>query len=218
MSWWRWFCEALFPARCIICKREGNWFCAKHNKFPDAPRDETDIKNLDNIFAATAYYDPVVRKAIEFFKFRGFADLADEFGEVIMEKCPAGFLKDAVIVPVPLHWSRRWWRGFNQADKIAEALARRNPGARICRDLKRIRRTKQQAKLNKSERGDNLEKAFVWQSDYVPQSVILIDDVVASGETLRAAAVALREAGVKNVSGVVFARGGKPCENLNNEN
>ena len=218
MSWWQWFCDALFPARCIICKREGAWFCEIHGKFPDAPADESRVENLEKIWAATAYYSPTTRKAIEFFKFRGFASLADEFGKIMIERIPTEVLKNAVVVPIPLHWTRRWWRGFNQAEKITQALVRQSNGVKMSLKLKRIRRTKQQAKLTKKERQQNLKKAFCWIGESVPEHIILVDDVVASGETLDAAAASLREVGVKKVTGIVFARGGKSCENLYNEN
>ena len=218
MSCWRWICDAVFPARCIICRREGGWFCERHNKFPEAPKDESDSKHLDKIWAATAYYSPVPRKAVEFFKFRGFASLADNFAEIISERVPDEVFDNATIIPIPLHWSRKWWRGFNQAEKIAQALVHKKSSTKLSRSLKRKIKTKQQAKLSKKERVINLQDAFVWVGKEIPAKAVLIDDVVASGETLDAAAKKLRELGVKNVTGVVFARGGKACQNSDNEN
>lgn len=218
MSPWQWLCEAIFPERCIICKREGAWFCERHDKFPEAPADKSQVKNLDKIWAATAYYDPTVKKSVEFFKFRGFASLAEKFGEIIIERVPEEEFNNVLIIPIPLHWSRQWWRGFNQAEKIASAIVKRNKKSKLSLDLKRIRRTKQQARLSKKERHQNLKNAFLWQGKNIPDKVILVDDVVASGGTLDAAAAILREAGVKEITGVVFARGGKPCENSSNEN
>ncbi len=218
MSWWQWLCDAVFPERCIICKREGAWFCERHDKFPAAPSDESRTENLDKIWAATAYYHPTARKSVEFFKFRGFTSLADKFGDIITDRIPAEEFQNSVIIPVPLHWTRQLWRGFNQAEKIAAALVNRNKDSKLSLELKRVRRTKQQALLSKMERHQNLKDAFSWMGESAPEKVILVDDVVASGGTLDAAAAILREAGVKKVVGVVFARGGKPCENLDNEN
>lgn len=209
MPAWQWLCEALFPERCIICKREGRWFCERHNEFGDAPQNEANFKHLDKIYAATAYYDPNTRKAVEFFKFRGFTSLADTFAEIIADKTPREVFEDATLVPVPLHWSRKWWRGFNQAEKIAKALQKRFPNCEVSLDLMRVKKTKQQAKLKKKERQNNLKNAFEWRGKNIPRKVILVDDVVASGGTLDAAAQELHEVGVKKVIGVVFARGGK---------
>jgi ComF family protein len=217
MSWWSWAQEALFPPRCIICKREGSWLCKKHNAFPSAPKNEASFENLDNIFAATAYYHPTTRTFVEYFKFRGFRDLADIMAKQIVLTLPPEYLKTHTLIPVPLHWTRKLWRGFNQAEILAQAIQRYSPETPVQGDLKRIRRTKQQAKLKRSDRLQNLTLAFEWRGKEIPKKILLIDDVVASGSTLDSAAKILKRNGAKNVSGVVFARGGKPCQNSGNE-
>ncbi len=217
MSLWKWINEALFPVRCIVCKREGNWLCRKHDHFCNAPKNEAIFQYIDKIYVATAYYDPVVKKVIEYFKFRGFSALADILGKQICDKISPEAFHNSVLVPIPLHWTRKLWRGFNQAEKIAQAIQRKNPSLKIMNNLHRIRRTKQQAKLKKNDRLQNLENAFKWYGKEIPSKILLIDDVVASGETLDSAAMTLKIKGVKNVSGVVFARGGKPCQNSSNE-
>ncbi len=218
MSWWQWIQEAIFPPRCIVCKREGFWLCEKHNTFVPAPKNEASFEDLDEIFAATAYYHPTSQKLIEYFKFRGFRDLADIIGKQIISTLPPEYLKTHTLVPVPLHWTRKLWRGFNQAEEIAKAIQRLSPQTPLCTDLKRVRRTKQQAKLKRVDRLNNLSLAFEWNGSEIPKKILLIDDVVASGSTLDSAAGVLKKMGTRHVSGVVFARGGKPCQNSGNEN
>jgi predicted amidophosphoribosyltransferase len=109
------------------------------------------------------------------------------------------------------------WRGFNQSEILALAIQKRIPVLSISFGLKRKQKTQQQAKLKRSERLKNLTAAFSWEGEEIPPKILLVDDVVASGSTLDSAARMLKERGAKNVSGVVFARGGKPCQNSNNE-
>jgi ComF family protein len=215
---WYWIQEALFPPRCIVCKREGFWLCEKHNQFPSAPTNEAQFHSLDEIFAATAYYNPTSRKLIEYFKFRGFKDLADIMAQQIISIIPLEYKNEYTLVPIPLHWTRKVWRGFNQAEELAKAIQRQIPEMKISTDLKRIRRTKQQARLTRTKRSENIKSAFTWKGTIIPKKILLIDDVVASGKTIDTAAEIVKKMGATHVSGVVFARGGKPCQNSNNEN
>lgn len=217
MSLWCWIQEAVFPPRCILCKREGFWLCKKHAHFEPAPRNEASFDALDEIFAATAYYHATTQKLVEYFKFRGFTDLADIMAQQMIKNIPKDILETYTLVPIPLHWTRKIWRGFNQAEELAKAIQRIAPHTNICMNLKRVQRTKQQAKLKRLERMQNLLLAFSWKGSVVPEKILLIDDVVASGSTLDSAAKILKENGAKIVSGVVFARGGKPCQNSGNE-
>lgn len=213
----RWFIEALFPPRCIVCKREGFWLCNTHSNFSPAPKNEASFEFLDDIFAATAYYHPTSQKLIEYFKFRGFQSLTDIIAQQMAPTIPETYRRGYVLVPIPLHWTRKLWRGFNQAEVLAVALHKRIPTLSLSHGLKRKRKTHQQAKLKRSDRLKNLDAAFSWEGGKIPPKILLIDDVVTSGSTLDSAAKILKEQGAKNISGVVFARGGKPCQNLNNE-
>ncbi len=80
----------------------------------------------------------------------------------------------------------------------------------IIHNLKRVKRTSQQAKLTKEKRHQNLTDAFEAKFESkITQRIILIDDVVASGATLDSAARVLKKKGAKEVVALVFARGGK---------
>ncbi len=220
---WEWFLEALFPPKCLICRREGKFLCAKHYKFKPAPPSRTKFQYVDEIFAAVAYDDLVCKKLVEAFKFRGISDLAEIMANEIVYRNKK-FLENSILVPVPLHWTRKIWRGFNQAEILAKKIAEKVDSAEFrCvpqgggEILKRSKKTRQQAKLSKKERIKNTENAFVFVGtgrdlslkELTNKQIILIDDVVASGSTLDAAAKTLKFAGFQNVKAVVFARGGK---------
>jgi ComF family protein len=110
------------------------------------------------------------------------------------------------VVPVPLHWTRRWQRGFNQSEVLARAVAHSlgvpgKPGLLRC-----VRRTGQQKQLSPTARRDNMRDAF--RAPRVPyQSVLLIDDVMTTGATAHEAARALHKGGAKRIVVAVLAHG-----------
>jgi ComF family protein len=105
-----------------------------------------------------------------------------------------------LVVPVPIHWSRRSMRGFNQSELLAEKL----PG--VCRSaLVRRRRTRAQARLSREERIDNLAGAFRARPIVSGKSVLLVDDVLTSGETARECARALAASGATEIAILAFA-------------
>ena len=114
-------------------------------------------------------------------------------------------LADAdVAVPVPLHPSRRRERGFNQAEDLA-----RHVGLPVVVALRRVRRTVSQADLPAARRHGNVKGAFALASKNRPTSgkiVVLIDDVSTTGATLDACAIALKEAGAREVRALTAAR------------
>lgn len=100
------------------------------------------------------------------------------------------------VVPIPIHWSRRSSRGFNQAECLCSALPRDlvRPGL-----LRRIRRTRPQVGLDQAHRARNLRGAFRASSEVVGLRILLVDDVTTSGHTARECAQALKHAGAVSV-------------------
>lgn len=111
------------------------------------------------------------------------------------------------LVPIPLHRSRLRQRGYDQALELARPLARRL-GLRLCAGgLHRDRDTPPQSRLDAVQRRRNLREAFAWTAATPPPAhAILIDDVMTTGATLQAAALALRRAGALRVDAWVCAR------------
>jgi len=204
----KWFLEAVFPPKCIICKKEGNYLCDKHKKFSPVSNKNDPVNSLENLFAAVAYHDPTVEKVIEFFKFRGFSEIADIMTDEMIKKIHQSFFCDKVFIPIPLHWTRKIWRGFNQAEILTKFLTKKIPNAKINYNLKRTKKTQQQAKLKKNERIKNIQQAFWWDNkNGIPQNIILVDDVASTGATLDTAARILKKNGAQKIYAMVFARG-----------
>lgn len=98
-----------------------------------------------------------------------------------------------VIIPVPLHWRRRWKRGYNQAEVIAEGVADELGVPVCCNILKRTRNTKTQVKLDIAKKSSNVEGAFSATFQEGISHILLIDDVFTTGSTLGECFWALRE-------------------------
>ena len=105
-----------------------------------------------------------------------------------------------MIIPVPLHWSRQWKRGYNQAEVIARAAAEAL-GVHVRTDiLMRKRRTKTQTKLDIEGKARNVSGAFTVRKDAAVifkdggavRHLVLMDDVFTTGSTLHACFRALR--------------------------
>jgi ComF family protein len=109
-------------------------------------------------------------------------------------KCPP------TLIPVPLSRDRFCDRTFNQSEWLARQLSRKTGLAFNVNGFVKTRETQPQSSLSRKERRRNLDMAFSWVSRKPPPlSVCIIDDVYTTGETLRASAKALMQAGTKEI-------------------
>jgi ComF family protein len=111
------------------------------------------------------------------------------------------------VVPVPLHWRRRWTRGYNQSEALARPLAARL-GLPFCpRWLRRVRHTPQQKGTSATAKLENMRNAFRARgSGPAGRTVLLVDDVLTTGATASEAARALKEGGAARVVAAVLGR------------
>jgi ComF family protein len=151
-------------------------------------------------------YDDELRRLIHLFKYSGVAQLARPLSRMLLSAVPRSARFDA-IVPMPLHWTRRWRRGFNQAELIARELAR-SLGVPVVKALARSRATAPQAGLTRAQRRSNVSGSFrVHRPTIIAGAhVLLVDDVMTTGATLSGAAAALKRAGARRVTAATVAR------------
>jgi ComF family protein len=158
---------------------------------------------------AAKVYASVWKDLISSFKFEGQAGLAYFLGQQMRHKPAIAQLVQACdyLVPVPLSAQRLRQRGFNQALLLAQQLCKQRC---LAQGLIRWRDTAAQSGLSRQQRLGNLAQAFM----VPPQSaqrlrgkrVVLVDDVMTTGATMRACTLALLSAGVLKVDVVVLAR------------
>lgn len=158
-------------------------------------------------------YHGVARRALRQVKKEGTKELVRFFVQELKQS-QRDFIRRAApqcIVPVPLHPTKQRIRGFNQAELLARALGE-ELGIPVRLLLKKVNKTKDQKSLNRVMRKRNVKDAFVadrqeWGQE-VPETVLLLDDVVTTGSTLTACALALKEQGVKRVVFLTVCAGG----------
>lgn len=171
---------------------------------------------LDQSFAAVDYAYPW-SGLVNRYKFENQPGWASVFA-ALMTQAPGiretlrGLEATDWILPMPLSAQRLQTRGFNQAWQLVSALARQSGSAARtdARMLLRIKDTRPQSQLNRADRLVNVKGAFtvdpLRSAGLSGRRVVLVDDVMTSGASLFAAATALRQAGAKHVTAMVFAR------------
>lgn len=102
------------------------------------------------------------------------------------------------VVPMPMHYRRMWQRGFNQAALLAQEVSRSLSLPMNQRCLIRKKNVKIQQVLKKAERFENIKGAFGVKSK-VPQKVLLVDDVMTTGATIKEACCTLVKNGVEKI-------------------
>ncbi|MBW2229673.1 MAG: ComF family protein [Deltaproteobacteria bacterium] len=211
-------CRAALPwiptyLRCALCQGElerpgassGVMRCAKCTAQPSPLLRCT----------AAVWLEGDVHAWIRRFKYprRGLAGLDAQAGAVARDLARAAARRGALlrpdcVIPIPLHPSRLRSRGFNPAGLLASVIAR-DAGVGVRHDcLVRVRDTPRQTGMGRRARSENVAGAFAWQArqPVSPHRVWLVDDVVTTGATLRAAAEVLRGAGVREVFALCAAR------------
>lgn len=178
-------------SRCPVCDHPGARCCAPGS---------------DLRMRAPFLYTGSLPSAVHAIKFHGRDDLARGLGKLLAEREDIGALARECdqCVPIPLSTVRARKRGYNQSAIVARAIGK-TLGMPVRHVLKRGRDTLPQHTLDLTQRRHNLHGAFVARRR-VTGSVLLVDDVITSGETVRAAAQALLDAGAHHVVAVALGR------------
>jgi competence protein ComFC len=228
----------LWPAVCANCKRSicetdnalckncweellsctGGDYCRRCGK--DASRFALVDGACPDCQGIEIHFDGVARAGV-YFGALGKMILAFKNGQTELDST-LGFLANSalqgsnfvmgmeIFVPVPLHWSRRLVRGYNQSLVLAKKL--KHPKAKINTDLVRIRHTKSQTVMvSAAARARNVAGAFAVRRrhKFKGAKVCLIDDIKTTGATLNECAKTLKEAGASKVFALVLAVAGQ---------
>lgn len=161
------------------------------------------LRGFDAAYCYGAY-EGTLRELIHLYKYGRVRTLAGPLGDLLAAALPRD-QEHQLVTAVPLHWRRQWQRGFNQSELLAGSIARRCgiPAARV---LRRVRSTASQAGLSNTGRRKNVTAAFECRRDLQGKHVLLIDDVMTTGSTAAACALALKRSGARRVTLLTVAR------------
>jgi competence protein ComFC len=219
--------DLLFPPNCLSCSSFGSYICLDcQKKLKPAPliclycgkmslyglthpgcRRELGVDAINCVYV----YDPAMKKIIKNIKYRlvkkAFPELLNLVPGQTIKLLKNSFGKNRFVVqPLPLHPQRLKERGFNQAESIGRFLAKKLSLSSID-VLTRAKPTQSQAKIGQSQkRYQNVRGVFETKQKTHP-NILLVDDVVTTGSTVKEATRVLKKSGVEKVFVFALARG-----------
>ncbi|OGN08771.1 MAG: hypothetical protein A3J46_04350 [Candidatus Yanofskybacteria bacterium RIFCSPHIGHO2_02_FULL_41_11] len=232
-----WFLDLLFPAKCIFCglilgdnkyvchkclrsiplyKKFECIGCRRYSKFGRTCFVCRKGNFVDHIFVVSDYGNNKIKKLIKSYKYRFIRDLYRPIASLIdkylfwlsNKKQFNIFQNNPLLVPVPLNKYRLNWRGFNQAELIAQEIGRVMHFDLASSILIKIKSSPQADIEKRGERLANAIGKFEYDGDQLNgREVILVDDVCTTGATLNECAKILKANGAGKVYSLVIARG-----------
>lgn len=197
--------DLVFPPRCAICGKVDTPWCWRCNALvADAPfpGDVPAHPPLAGI-AATALHTGHLQSAVHAVKYENTPQAVPALAARLAQRFHATGWEVDLVVPVPLHVTRRAHRGYNQAHILALALAHRLALPCAPDALVRERYTRSQVGLSRDERQLNVVGAFIGAPALLQErTLLLVDDVYTTGATLNACAQAALDAGASQVYGL----------------
>lgn len=199
------FCHALLPAPAVFC----NDCATKMRPVVSQQLVITKTKSI-TVHAIAQYNEPI--KSLIRAKHGKSRIASQQLGELVCSHTLLAQQSFDYLVPIPLHWTRRLHRGFNQAHEMAHVMSAQHDIS-VVSLLKRHRYTKFQARLKVHDRADNIKSAFslsrlsgAHKKKYEGTHLVLVDDLMTTGGTLREAAKVLYQLKPASITAFVAAR------------
>jgi ComF family protein len=179
-----------------------------------APFECANCRDLDLAFSsarAAVVATPFLLEIIHRYKYQRALWFEPFLADLLIRQAAAPLREGSwdALVPVPLFPVKRREREFNQAERLGAALAQAAGLPLVTHAVRRVVPTRTQTRLNRQERADNMRGAFAPAPGrpLAGKRVVLVDDVLTTGATTNACALALRAAGAAEVSVWTLARG-----------
>ncbi|MBI9018912.1 MAG: ComF family protein [Phycisphaerae bacterium] len=176
-----------------------------------------DKRPMISRFGRLGRYDLTLRELILKLKYQKRSTLEGVFGQLLASVLISDpYYTDVdILIPVPMHWTRKFIRSFNQTDIVAielkKQMKKQGRHLKINYDLVRTRRTPPLAGLSDSQRREIIKGAFSVRPDvnFANKHICIIDDITTSGITLKESARAINSAGAAKISALVLAVAGQ---------
>lgn len=216
--------KLIFPPKCMFCGSILNLnieveICSEcMNKIPFFNNKFFKLKNsiglnyLDDVICL-CHYSGIIKDCLIRFKFFNKASYYRTFGKLLSNKVKSmtDYRKFDIIISVPLHKSRLNKRGYNQSLLISKILSGETGIPEKSDILSRIKNTHSQSLLTRNERYENVRDAFKVNNINIIKNkcILIVDDILTTGNTLNECSRVLKEAGAKEVVAAVIASGRK---------
>lgn len=205
-----WLQDLIFPPVCGNCGRVDFRFCAGclrelEQAAVKAAAGARDVAAALDGLLATGAHRGVLQNAVQAFKYEGAVDLAAPLAQRLVVALRSTVWQVDAVVPVPLFADREADRGYNQSSLLSHHVSAATGIRSRAGCLRRVRNTNQQALLSVADRRENVRDAFEANEDARGLSILLVDDVITTGSTLRECAIALREHGAIAVYGIAVS-------------
>lgn len=218
--------ELLFPTRCVSCGVSGELLCEdclarfeSLDRFYCVVCNKPAVGGFTHPGCATRYtperalsafwYRGPIKETLKALKYKRIWTLAELLAQLLVEDLEEkgiNFGAEATVVPVPLSFWRKGKRGFNQAELLARASGKRLDLPVKTDLLRRVKETPSQTELKRKERAENVKGAFKVQEKLQGEDLLLIDDVLTTGETAKECTRVLKKAGAGQVWVLTFAK------------
>lgn len=196
--------DFIFPKKCLECGEFGKYIC-------ESCLTKISKSGWYGKSYAIFRYEGVIRKAIIALKYKYSTEIAKELAQICTQKLIANrYQLNTILVPIPLHWKRLNERGFNQSEEVGRLIAKAMNWQFESNLLIKNKNTLHQVGLKGSARRQNLRDVFSVIPNQVLRSsgysLVLFDDVMTTGSTLKEATKVLKEAGFKTIWSLTIAR------------
>ena len=203
---WHFFCPNcsqnmyIYRPYCYVCKKPSDNFTT-HEKC------KLEL-GLKQIIVLTRYRQNGVKKVLRhakyYWKYTAYEGVVLQHKTFFQEYVS---FKNSVLMPIPMHLLRKWKRGYNQSEKIAQLLSSILDIPVNNKTIYKKKYTKNQSHLSLSQRKNNLQSSFWVRKNTINRNttVYLIDDVISTGSTILEAAKELQKKWFQDVRAIVLA-------------
>lgn len=205
--------DALIPRLCFSCQKkiETGYLCPlcfERIEFLRLDGYQKANPPFERIISAIAYKDPVI-KMLHLYKYMQYAYLSDFFSSLMirhLKQIRFSLKSYQIITCVPMHQQKQKNRDYNQAELLGQRLSSHFQIPYRNDIIFETRLKPSQTVLNKAARSKNTVSSFKIKNSIEGKKVIIVDDILTTGSTLKASALALSKAGAQSIIGLTLAK------------